>query len=221
MDAEKHRVLSPTRVGEVADLKPQTSGALVITPETKVLCINRGREPVFDTWDSRHYTIPVGYFSIELGAARHFKDRAVVPGSRNPETRYQASFLAIIGVAMPTVDGLKIVHPIDAPHEWDPFTDEECLEFGMAIEAIDRESMVDPIEDDVVLAPTRGQRNEDAKQAAKSRLKGGKGGTGGRLAKISGTAVDQGMLKGGSTAPNEAVRQIQQDMQAVSSHTED
>lgn len=207
-------VLSPDHIGEVQELKPQSSGALVITPETIVLCVNRGREPLEDTFDSRHYIIQPGYFSVQLGAARHFKDRAVVPGSRNPETRFQASFISIIGVVQPVKDGFKVTHPIDDVVQWDPFTDDECREYGHAVEALDRASMVDPIDGDVTLQHTRGQRNEDAKKAGVSRLKGGSGTKKGST-RITGTAVEKGVLKPGNTEPNEATRTIAADLAAV------
>jgi hypothetical protein len=79
---------------------------------------------------SRHYTIQPGFFTTDYGAALHFKARAVVPGSRNPETNFQASFIAIIGVAAPTKDGLKVLKPVDDPLQWEPFTDEECRNTG-------------------------------------------------------------------------------------------
>lgn len=206
-------VLSSDQVGEVQELKPQSSGAILLTPETIVLCVNRGREVVADTFDSRHYEILPGYFTIQLGAARHFKARAVVPGTRNPETRFEASFISIIGVASPTPNGLKILHPIDDSEDWPPFTDEECREYGHAVEALDRAGMVDPIDGQVEIVPTRGQANEDAKAKGASRLKGGKGGKGGKAAtRITGTGIDKGVLKPGNTEPNEAVRQIQADL---------
>lgn len=211
-------LLSPDRIGEIQELKPQSSGTLVVTPETIVLCINRGREPLEDTFNSRHYLIQPGYFSVQLGAAQHFKDRAVVPGSRNPETRWQASFIAIIGVVVPSREGFKVVHPIDDPAQWDPFTDDECREYGHAVEALDRASMVDPIDSDVQLVPTRGQRNEDAK--AQSRLKGGTGTKKGAT-RITGTAVEKGLLRPGNTEPNEATRQIQADLAAAAQGKDD
>lgn len=216
MDTNKSPLLSPDQVGEVQELKPQSSGALVITPDTIVLCVNRGREVLEDTFNSRHYQIQPGYFSVQLGAAQHFKDRAVVPGSRNPETRWQASFISIIGVAIPTKDGLKVVHVIDEPAQWEPFTDEECREYGHAIEALDRASMADPIDPDVRLAPTRGQRNEDAK--ATSRLKGGSGQKRGAT-RIEGSG--KGLLRPGNTEPNDATRQIAADLATASQGKDD
>lgn len=194
----------PVDFGEVVDLKPQSSGEIAVTADTTVVCINRGREPLYDTFNSRHYEIPVGLFSVVLGAAKHFQARAVVPGSRNPETGFQASFISILGVVV----GNKVVHPIDDAVQWAPFTDDECREYGHAVEALDRASMVDPIESDVDIVPTRGQRNADAVAAGKSRLKGGSGSRG-RTTSISGPGAD--LLKPGNTAPNEAMRQIRAD----------
>jgi hypothetical protein len=69
--------------------------------------------PYRDMFDSGHYVIEPGYFTAPYGAAKHFQARAVVPGSRNPETNFQASFIAIIGVTAPTREGLKVLKPID------------------------------------------------------------------------------------------------------------
>jgi hypothetical protein len=131
---------------DVQQLAPQGSGEVALTPETRVLCIHRGRNRTedgrswwsgpraaasractrsgagvayegdyTDTFDSRHYIIGPGYFEVELAAAVHFKDRAVVPGSRNPETNFQASFIAIIGVVASTGVGYKVVKPSTIP----------------------------------------------------------------------------------------------------------
>src|SRR5438067_2354386 len=96
---------------DVQQLVPQGSGEVLLTPDTRVLCIHRGRNRTqdgdlvvrhprrgekalhaarqpgvayegdyTDTFDSRHYIVAPGYFEVELAAATHFKDRAVVPG---------------------------------------------------------------------------------------------------------------------------------------------
>jgi hypothetical protein len=120
-----------------------------------------------------------GYFSAPYGAALHFKQRAVVPGSRNPETNSEASFLTILGVAEPTTGGLRIVRRVDDLEDWEPFSDDECREYGMSVEALDRRHMIDPIvpADQVVVtdALTTGAGGKPpAKQPGKpSRVSGG------------------------------------------------
>jgi hypothetical protein len=113
-------------VVEVQQLTRQGVDTIVITPDTQVLCLHRGRrqtedgKPVYhanasgnrrtgwreqyfagdykDTYDGNHYVVAPGYFTAPYGAAKHFQERAVVPGSRNPETQGQRSFIAIVGV---------------------------------------------------------------------------------------------------------------------------
>lgn len=220
--------LDADRLGEVQNLQPDSSGVIVIGPETSVLCVHRGREIYRDMFDSRTYSIAPGYFTAPYAAALHFKKRAVVPGTRNPETASETSFIAIIGVAVPTREGtMKIVKPVDDAVDWDPFTDDECREYGHAIEALDRSHMLDPIETSVSILPTRGQANEDAK--AKSRLHGG-GNQGGNHRKTriegSGKALLRPGQKGddetgvratlGHTGTNEAIDQTRVDAAAAS-----
>jgi hypothetical protein len=190
---------------DVQQLAPQGSGEILLTPQTRVLCIHRGRNPTengalinlsprrrddrlhperrkgvvydgdyADTYDGHHYIIPPGYFEVELGAALHFKDRAVVPGSRNPETNYQASFIAVVGVVAPTPQGYRVLKPIDDPDQWPPFTDEECQAYEIAFEAIDRGSMVNPIDADVQVVETSGRLHGGADRRP-SRVSGGGG----------------------------------------------
>lgn len=196
----KH-LLGTDRVGDIQDLKPESSGEVKLTPETKVLCINRGRDVVKDTFDSRHYTIEPGYFTCDYGAALHFKNRAVVPGSRNPETHFQASFIAVIGVVVPTADGFKVVLPVDHHEQWDPFTDDECREYGHAIEALDRDGMLDAIEDQVEIVPTPGTGGPK-----QSRVKsgGGKAAAKSRKPRIEGPGADK--LQPGKVGENVAQR---------------
>jgi hypothetical protein len=178
-----------------------------LTPETPVLCIHRGRRhtedgaPVHhenaarhrdgereayfegdykDTYDGFHYIIAPGYFSAPYGAALHFQRRAVVPGSRNPETGFQASFIAIIGVVeLVPGGGFRVLKPVDDQVDWTPFTDEECAQYEVAFEALDRAAMVAPIEKEVVLRNVSETVAGGKAGSAKSRVKGG-GGKGGR-----------------------------------------
>lgn len=229
--------LSAEQVGEVQALKPQSSGEDTLKPESEVLCINRGRETYTDMFDSRTYVIEPGYFTVAYGAALHFQARAVVPGSRNPETGFQASFIAIIGTVNPKTNGLEVKRTIDEPVQWQPFTDEECREYNHAVEAIDRAAMLDPIDPNVQIVPTLGQANEDAKARAQSRLKGGPGTGARRPTQISGpgtAALQPGQMgvvgedeRGlpndqlrqpatlGKAGDNEAIRQSRVDAEAA------
>jgi hypothetical protein len=101
-----------------------------LTPEKYVFVLNRGVDPVRDKFDGTDYVIPSGVNEMPYGAATHFRGRAVVPGSRNTETGKQESFLAILGV--------------DRPEKCVPFSTEQCQAFGLRIEAIAREELMDP-----------------------------------------------------------------------------
>lgn len=178
-----------------------------ITPETPVLCIHRGRrlqadgkpvyhgnaarhrdgdrEPFFegdykDTYDGNHYIIEPGYFSAPYGAALHFQRRAVVPGSRNPETGFQASFIAIIGVvdAQPG-GGFKVLKAVDDQADWAPFTDDECAQYEVAFEALDRDAMTAPIDRKVVLRNVS-ETVAGGKRGSASRVKGAQPAAGAR-----------------------------------------
>lgn len=176
---------------------------------------------VQDTFDSRHYLIPVGYFTCPYDAAQHFKARAVVPGSRNPETGFQASFIAILGIPGPlsyNPDGTPrlfdaqgqctLLLEIDPREDWDPFTDDECRQYGHALEALDRASMLDPIDGDVEVRTVAGVGNRGVIPAAASRVKGG--GTAGasrRRTQIGGTGVEA-LKRRNAAGTNEAIADI-------------
>lgn len=211
----------------VQQLVPESSGTILLTPERRVLCIHRGRRltdngrpiPInprhnpddpktacvgdyTDTFDSKHYVVKPGYFEVEYAAAIHFRNRAVVPGSRNPETGFQASFIAIIGVVQPTAAGFKVVKAVDDAVTWDAFTDEECEQYEVAFEALDRSSMVNAIQPDVRLAQT----NNTLAGAKESRVRGGGSGSrrGGRKTDV--TATDPSVLQPIPPEENESVR---------------
>lgn len=221
MNKQQHE-LSAETVGQVRNLQPESSGEIKLTPETEVLVVNRGRETLFDTFNSKHYTIPPGFFLIEYGAALHFKARGVVPGSRNPETSFQASFFAIIGVVVPKVDGgYMVVRKVDNPVEWDPFTDEECEQYSHALETIDRGAMLDPIEsvDEVQLRPVRGAGNTRVLPAATSRIKGGSNGRRVGRTEIAGTGQEL-LNRKNKAGTNEAIRDIAADTAARNANPE-
>lgn len=186
-------------VEDIQQLAPQGQLEVPLTPDTIVLCIHRGRrqivdgEPVYhpqaaryanrererffvgdykDTYDGQHFLIAPGYFRAPYGAALHFQKRAVVPGSRNPESGFQASFIAIIGITEPSQEpnGFHVMRPIDDAVTWPPFSDEECRDYEIAGDALDRGAMVNPIERDVQIIDT----NEVITgRAQPSRVKGG------------------------------------------------
>jgi hypothetical protein len=246
---------------EVQQLQPLSSGEVLLTPETIVLCIHRGRNNIdeqgrlvrtygsrkrrgedvdnapgeraagvvyegdyADTYDSKHYIITPGYFQAPYGAAKHFQDRAVVPGSRNPETRTEASFLTIIGVAAPLPDGgYKILRRVDDVEQWAPFTDEECAEYGMAVEALDRKHMVEPIvsASEMSVVPTTQALGGKAPTASKSRVSGGGAGKAtpgrGKATKIETTSDE--VLTPVNAADHAGLQQMQADAAEQASST--
>lgn len=192
-------------VADVQHLVRQGVHDIALTVDTPVLCIHRGRrltkdgepvhhaqaarypnkerEPYFegdykDTYDGDHYVIAPGYFTAPHGAALHFQRRAVVPGSRNPETQTQTSFIAIIGVveAKPG-GGMKVLRAVDPEEDWSPFTDEECAEYEVAFEAINRAAMVAPIDEQTQLVDINDVRSGKFVPGKTSRVTGGTGGT--------------------------------------------
>lgn len=102
-----------------------------LLPNSPVLCINRGRTVLKDTYDGIHVEIQPGYFETEYGAAQHFQRRLIVPGTRNLERGGYQSFIGILGSS----DGRVRV---DAEELCQPFTEDELLEMGQKIEAFER-----------------------------------------------------------------------------------
>jgi hypothetical protein len=124
----------------VADLVVQSDKAYELTPETVVLCLNRGNRVLHETFNAEHYQIPPGKFRMQYGAAVHCQRRQVVPGTRDIEGHGFRSFIAIYGV--------------DAEADCVPFTDAELQAFGEKVEAIDRSAMANPADRDVTTIPT-------------------------------------------------------------------
>jgi len=118
-----------------------------LTAKTRVICINRGTEPYVDKWDSRDYICPPGIFEVEYEAASHFRDRSVVPGSRNPITGEQEVFIAILG--------------IDPPEKCVPFDQADLALQKTTVEALDRSDM-DPVDRNVRVVPTSAMRARTA-----------------------------------------------------------
>lgn len=159
----------------VQQLVPNTGTRQVqLTPDRDVLCVHRGDEDYEDMFDSRPYRIAPGFFMTTYGAAQHFRARSVVPGSRNPETSQQTSFVAIIGIVELHADGtFTVLQAVDHPREWTLFTAEERAEYSGALEGLDRAGMIDPIDRDVVIAPVSGVLQGQTPTQAASRIRGG------------------------------------------------
>lgn len=214
----------------VQQLVPEGSGSIQLLPETRVLCIHRGRRQTVngvpvpinprqdpddpktachgdytDTYNGKHYIINPGFFEVEYGCAVHFRNRAVVPGSRNPETNFQASFIAVIGVVQQLPGGqMKVLKAVDPIEDWDPFTDEECAQYEVAFEALDRGSMINPIEDKVRIANT----NRTLAGGKPSRVRGGGGNGSGRNRKTSIEVTDRAALEPVPPEQHEGIREI-------------
>lgn len=205
MTEAKHHVLSPDV--EIQQLVPQRGTREVqLTPESEVLCINRGTEVIEDMWDSVPFSIPPGYFKTPYAAARHFRDRAVVPGSRNPETHQQTSFIAIIGVVDYVQGGFKVVKPVDDPSEWATFSATERAEYEGAQEALDRDGMVNPIDRDVTIVSTSSAA-AGRPTASTSRIKGGKNTGAGRGRGTDVQVTDPAVMEPLSPEENPVVRE--------------
>ena len=134
---------------DIADLSSSASNqSQTIRDSDLVLCINRGRKPLKETFDSAHHEIPVGYFKTEFGRALHYQRKLIVPGTRNIEVGGHVSFIGILG----TDDG-RVAY--DTPENCVPFTDEELTTFGERIEAIDRSAFSSEADREVVPVKTR------------------------------------------------------------------
>lgn len=148
-----------------------------IGPDTEVLCLHRGDEVLEDMFDSRPYRIAPGWFKTTAAVARHFKARAVVPGSRDPVSGKQASYITIIGTVDFETDGsFRVRTPVDKPEEWSKFTAAELAEIGDAREALDPGSVAGH----TTIVDTSSALSGKPQQGGSSRVKGGGGGSGGR-----------------------------------------
>lgn len=141
---------------EVSSLLIERLNETSLKPDSPVYCVNRGRKPLELTFNGNHVVVPVGLFLTEYRAAQHFKDRAVVPGTRNLEVGGHVSWISIIGS-----EDRRLT--VDPPDTWEPFTDEELQRFGESIEAIDRGALsgidrfVTPIRTQTARAMSRSQ----------------------------------------------------------------
>lgn len=147
--------MSTTRAFELPEgarpvsLKTQTIEHTTLLPNSIVLCINRGRTELRDTYDGVHVPIPPGYFETEYGAAKHFQRRLIVPGTRNLEVGGYQSWIGILGSADGRVKA-------DDAELCRPFTDEELTSFGEKVEAIDRDALSNETDRKVVVKRVSG-----------------------------------------------------------------
>lgn len=159
---------------KVVDLSPVNEAQQALTPETIVVCINRGRETLVRKFDALDYPLhphTEGYIKMPYGAALHFQRHCTVPGTRDVFSGAEQSFIGILGV--------------DPPEWCEPFTDEQCQRFGIAVEAIDRSGEDEPVQMANVNAataagkiPVRGQSNNHRRL-----VRGGKDGNKGTKVK--------------------------------------
>src|SRR5262245_32700215 len=114
---------------KVQSVVPIDLHAQELTPKTRVTCLNRGADVYRDKCDGRDYVVPPGVFEVEYEVAEHFRLRSVVPGSRDPVTGAQQTFIVIFG--------------IDPPEVCVPFSDVENEQAAQSVEAIDRRIIED------------------------------------------------------------------------------
>jgi hypothetical protein len=103
-----------------------------LTADTPVVIINRGNAPVEDRYDGEPWIIPPGHFTVPYGVAMHLRDRSVVPGSRDPISGKQKSFIGILNV--------------DPEERCRPFTEAELRRFKLMPDAIDPAARSEPVE---------------------------------------------------------------------------
>lgn len=132
----KTRSFEMPELTDVANLMIDRLGETTLKPDSPVVCLNRGRKELLDTWDGNHIPIPVGYFRTEYGAALHFQRRLIVHGTRDMEVGGYQSWLAILG----SDDGRVAV---DHPDKCQPYTDKELQAFGEPLEGLSRDGRGD------------------------------------------------------------------------------
>jgi hypothetical protein len=151
----------PPETTEVADLLVERLDEVGLAPDTPVICINRGRKVLQETFNARHVQIPPGHFRTEYGAALHFQKRLIVPGTRNLEQGGYVSFIGILG----SENGRN---KVDDESRCVPFTDVELQKCGEQVEGLDR-SALDGSARDVKLIPTSIARASSRNQGASLR----------------------------------------------------
>lgn len=164
----------------ITDLTSTDSGKPELTPETPVLVLNRGVQTLVRKFDNREYPLhshTQGYIRMPYGAALHFQRHCPVQGTRDVESGLEASYLAIVRTDDPRwAEQLYL----DSPDSCEPFTPEQCAEFGQRVEAVYR----DPGEEVVTVpvnqaiasgkVPVRGQSRRKPGFDPKGRTASGK-----------------------------------------------
>lgn len=112
MDAALHQVVPENQHGDI------------LKPETKVVIVHRGDQPLVVKWDARDHVIRPGYNEVEYQVALNAQAHLIVPGSRNVETGTFESYIGIVG--------------IDPPEMCEPLSPVENAAAQAKVEAIDR-----------------------------------------------------------------------------------
>jgi hypothetical protein len=117
---------------------PEDTNVERLEPTTPVTIINRTDRELRDTFDGRHYTLPPGYIQCPYGAARHFKRRLTLAGTRSlDQGEIAVSCIGILGV--------------DPEDQCQPFTAEELGRADASPEALDRSDAVLKADRDVTV----------------------------------------------------------------------
>jgi hypothetical protein len=137
---------------QVENIMVERLNETTLKPDSPVICVNRGRQPLQVTFNAEHLTVPVGHFRTEYAAAMHMQRHLIVPGTRNLEVGAFVSWVAILG----SDDGRVAVDP---PDQCVPFTDEELQQFGEKIEGLasDGRDPLVPLRTSAGRAMSRGQ----------------------------------------------------------------
>lgn len=147
-----HTYTQPPVTGRIANLTPEGAQGNVLTAETEVVAIHRGRHLLRDTFDGQHYAIEPGLFRVTHKVAKNLKARAVIPGTRNPaDGHQQQSYVGILG--------------LDPDEECQPLSDEEVARYGAAVEALDRASSPDPADRNIRIVQS-GERGQPRRSTA-------------------------------------------------------
>lgn len=130
----------------------QQASKSAIDPSEMVICINRGRRVLEDTFNAEHVKIHPGLFQTQYGAALHFQRRLIVPGTRSAEHKNTyTSFIGILGTADQRI-------AVDTSDKCRPFTEAELHLMSEQVEAIDRGAISDPAGRSVTLISTSAAR---------------------------------------------------------------
>jgi len=118
---------------KVRSLLPAHRQKQELKPDTLVTCLNRGPRRLVDMFDAEEYVIePYMLFEVTFACAKHFQNRLIVPGTRNPnpadtELPQSVSWIAILGV--------------DPPQACEPFDPALLERFGEKVEGLNRDAL--------------------------------------------------------------------------------